>query len=177
MTGRLRKRLILGAAGTVGAAFLGDTLFLRPQPSSAAAKPSGPAAPAVSPAQDPLPSVDEAIAWLTSPEPAADPPPWETLAQPFADPIEMQRAAAEAAQAAVEESEPPPAPPPAAFADLHKLTGIIWSRNAIAIVDGQRCSVGSWIDDHQVIRIQKDRVLLRGPQGTCELVLARPALP
>lgn len=177
MTERTRRKVLLGAAALVGAGFLGDLLFVRPGPAVARAADfaSGGATQIMLLPEIPLPPVDEAIAWLSPPD-VSDAEPVPEYANPvFSDP---PAALAEKEESAGEAPESPVAPdPPASFEERHTLTGIVWGRRPLAIIDGQRCGHGTVIDAHRITRIEPRRVVLYGDSGYVELRLAAPSLP
>lgn len=52
------------------------------------------------------------------------------------------------------------APPPPAFADVHRLSGVMLGANALAVIDNQLVPLRGVVDNHVLVDVQRDYVVL-----------------
>ncbi|NUQ50304.1 MAG: hypothetical protein HUU27_10365, partial [Phycisphaerae bacterium] len=67
-----------------------------------------------------------------------------------------------------------PAEPP--FSSRHRLDGVITGSPPLAIIDGVPVGIGSWVGGHEVLEIQRDRVVL-GRGGETVVLRLQPKRP
>lgn len=97
---------------------------------------------------------------------------------PFAPDRAFEQAAAAAATSkpAAAGASPTAATPEVAFEDRHHLSGVVWGRHAVALIDGRPYSEGATIDNWKIFEIGRDFVIFRGETGETRLEVPPPGM-